>query len=342
MKEHGLYSKNPVLTVDKWFDEWIKTYKEGKIKESTLEAYKYTYKHISKHIGYMYLEDVKMIHLQKIINDLAEQGYAYSTLTLTRVTMHALFDQAVLNDYIMKNPSRGVKLPTDTTGKRRVLTVEEQKIFLQYAEGNAHELEFRFVLLTGLRASEISGITWNNIDWEKKELHITQALGYSKTENKFYITTPKSKSSIRTVPLVDEAIQILKQQRRKQLIDKMRSPQWNDEKCFADLVFISKNGRPNGDAIYNNAIKSILRCINRDMSESAKVDGKEPELMESFSMHTLRHTYATRCFESGMKPKIVQEILGHSTLGVTSDIYMHTTNDHLHEEMKKFKSIHVL
>lgn len=119
----------------------------------------------------------------------------------------------------------------------------------------------------------------------------------------------------------------------------MRSSQWNDENCFKELVFTSKNGRPNGDAIYNNAIKSILRCINRDRTENAKLEGKEPVLMESFSMHTLRHSYATRCFESGMKPKIVQEILGHSTLGVTSDIYMHTTSSHLHEEMKKFKNV---
>ena len=87
---HGLYSSNPKITVDQWFEEWITTYKEGKIKSSTIEAYRYTYRHISKAIGFMNITDVKMIHLQKIINELADQGYAYSTLTLTRVCMHAL------------------------------------------------------------------------------------------------------------------------------------------------------------------------------------------------------------------------------------------------------------
>ena len=333
---HGLYSKNPVITVDQWFDEWITTYKKGKVKDSTLESYRYPYQHISKAIGFMRLTDVKMIHLQKIINDLADRGYAYSTLTLTRVCMHALFDQAVLNEYISKNPSKGVKLPTDDTGERRVLTVDEQELFLKYLPGTEHELEFRFVLLTGLRASEISGLIWDNVNFERKELYITQAMGYSKKENKFFITTPKTKSSIRTIPLVDEALQILKDQRKKQMLARMKSANWNTEESFKNLVFTSQNGRPNGHAIYNNAIKSILRRMNRDIVAEAKMNGTESRTIPGFSMHTLRHSFATRAFESGMKPKVVQQILGHATLNVTTDLYMHTTIEHLHREIEKF------
>lgn len=333
---HGLYSKNPLITVDEWFNEWISTYKEGKIKASTVDAYRYTYRHISKAIGFMRLTDVKMIHLQKIINELADRGYAYSTLTLTRVCMHALFDQAVLNEYITKNPSNGVKLPTDDTGERRVLTVEEQELFLKYLSGTEHELEFRFVLLTGLRASEISGLIWDNVNWERKELYITQAMGYSKKENKFFITTPKTKSSIRTIPLVDEALQILRQQKKKQMLARMKSTNWNTEECFDNLVFTSQNGRPNGHAIYNNAIKSVLRRMNRDIVAEAKVNGVEPQIIPGFSMHSLRHSFATRAFEAGMKPKVVQQILGHATLNVTTDLYMHTTIEHLHREIEKF------
>ena len=120
------------------------------------------------------------------------------------------------------------------------------------------------------------------------------------------------------------------------MLARMKSANWNTEESFKNLVFTSQNGRPNGHAIYNNAIKSILRRMNRDIVAEAKVNGTEPRTIPGFSMHTLRHTFATRAFESGMKPKVVQQILGHATLNVTTDLYMHTTIEHLHREIEKF------
>lgn len=337
--EHGIYSSDPRLTVNDWFRHWMDTYKKGKVKESTQSAYEYTFAHISESIGGMLLSDVKTVHLQKIINDLEENNYAFSTMTLTRVTMHALFEQAVIDDYIVKNPSCGVKLPQDTSGERRVLTVDEQVLFLKYSMGTFYDYAFQFVLLTGLRSGECGGLKWKDIDFTNGILKVERTLDYSKKQNKYILTTPKTKSSIRSIPLCKEALEVLKKRKKEQLYQKIASQEWNSEECFCDLIFTTKNGKPCGHAAFNNALKSIITRINKDKALEAKLQNKEPELMKSFSMHTLRHTFATRAFESGMKPKIVQEILGHSTLNVTTDLYMHTTIDHLEEEMKKFRII---
>lgn len=335
--EHGIFSKNPELTVNQWFELWIETYKEGKVAESTIGVYRYTFKHISKVIGYMKLIDVKTIHLQKVINKMVEEGYAYSSITLTRVTMHALFEQAVYDDYIIKNPSCAVKLPQDNTKERRVLSIDEQIEFLKYAQNSVYNYAFQFALLTGLRSGEIGGLKWEDVDFENKCFYVRRSLDYSKKNNRYQLGNPKSKSSIRTIPLKDEAVVILKDRRKEQLYQKMLSSNWNKNKEFDGLIFTTQNGRPSGHAAFNNAIKSILTKINRQRRLDAKINNSDFLKMESFSMHTLRHTFATRAFESGMKPKIVQEILGHSSMAMTTDLYMHTTDEHLNEEMRKFK-----
>lgn len=338
---HGIYSSNPTLTLDKWFEIWIKEYKEGTVKESTQSAYEYTYKHISKEIGFMKLQDIKPLHLQKIINNLSENEYAFSTIKLTRITMHAIFDQAVENGFILKNPASKTKLPQDTTKEKRVLSVSEQELFLKYSPISVYSKVFELALQTGMRSGELGGLKWEDIDFENKKIQIRRTLHFSHKHQKFILTTPKSKASIRIIPLTEEAIKILKERRAEQLRQKLISDCWNKEKCFNDLVFSTKNGRPCGHATFNNAIKSILTKINNDIRFDAKINGIDPVLIESFSMHSLRHTFATRAFEKGMKPKVVQEIMGHTTLSVTTDLYMHTTQEHLFEEMEKYSVVKV-
>ena len=83
--------------------------------------------------------------------------------------------------------------------------------------------------------------------------------------------------------------------------------------------------------------KRIVDGINRAEQEKAMKEKREPLVFEKMSPHALRHTFATRAFEKGMKPKTVQEILGHSSLSMTMDLYTHVTEDTKVEEMKKLE-----
>ena len=123
-----------------------------------------------------------------------------------------------------------------------------------------------------------------------------------------------SKSGYRKVPLTDEAISILKRQKEKHKDIKVIPMEW------VDFVFLCRKGSPIKNSTYDTALFKI--CDKADIPR--------------FSMHVLRHTFATRCIEGGMKPKTLQMILGHSNIGITMNLYVHTT------EEEKFKEIQLV
>ncbi len=158
---------------------------------------------------------------------------------------------------------------------------------------------------TGLRVGELAALKWIDIDFEKEMLHVARAIDYRADSGEWEIRNPKSKSGIRDIPLSKEAICILKNQRQKmQMLEAIPIE-------YHDFVFLSKNGNPVKNSTYNKDLQRICKKTR----------------LAHFSMHTLRHTFATRCAEAGMDPKTLQSILGHSNIGVTMDIYVHCTGD---------------
>ena len=109
----------------------------------------------------------------------------------------------------------------------------------------------------------------------------------------------------RTIPLTDEAIRILKNQRAKNAELKVIPIEWSD------TVFLCRNGTPVKNNTYDTGLMKYCDRAN----------------IPRFSMHVLRHTFAARCIEAGMKPKTLQQILGHSNIGITMNLYVHITED---------------
>lgn len=249
---------------------------------------------------------------------MAESGYCVSTIELTRITMYALFDSAAENGLLVKNPvSKVVKCTNGKESKpERVLTMDEQKIFLEAAKGKSNYNQYALILQTGLRVGELSALKWSDIDWEKEVLHIARTIDYRTQNEEWEIRSPKSKSGIRNIPLSKEAICILKNQRQKiQLLSVIPIE-------YHDFVFLPKNGNPIKNSTYNKDLQRIC---------------KKTRLVH-FSMHVLRHSFATRCAEAGMNPKTLQSILGHSNIGVTMNIYVHCTDEQKVQEVKNIES----
>ena len=125
------------------------------------------------------------------------------------------------------------------------------------------------------------------------------------------IGEPKSKSGYRTIPLTDEAIRILKAQDEKNKRIKVIPEEWSE------FVFLCRKGQPVKNSTYDTALFKIC--------EKAGIN--------KFSMHVLRHTFATRCIEGGMMPKTLQKILGHSNIGITMNLYVHITEEEKQKEI---------
>lgn len=323
------------MTVDEWYNFWIENFKQGFVKENTLKNYALRYKYnIKKEIGYMKLCDVRQINCQKVLNKMFESKmYSNGTIEQTSITLHALFKSAVENEYILRNPASGLKIKKikdmDEDSERRVLTRAEQKIFSEYSKNTLYYNAFMLVLETGMRAGEIGGLKWEDVDFDDKFLNVKRTLLQAKKMGGFYFGDPKTKTSKRKIPLTNKAVQILKDQQELQQKLKFNSSCWHEE--WDGLVFTTINGNPVGASTFRNMMIRIVNNINKDR----EYKNKNYEKFEHCYMHSLRHTFATRCIEFGMQPKTLQKILGHSSIQITMDLYVHVVDDQLMNEIEK-------
>jgi integrase len=304
------------MSVTAWFNYWITEIKGDNIKPNTIKIYTQCYEsNIKKYIGKMLLNDVKPMHCQNILNQMSS-SYSISTIKLTRNIMHSFFECALENDLIVRSPiKKNVKCMTGRESKqRRVLSIHEQSLFLEAVKNSSNYNQWALLLQTGLRTGEMIGLKWSDIDFTKKILHVQRTMDYKNSDGKWQVGEPKSKSGHRDVPLTQEAIKILKDQKDK--INRIKIIPIE----YSDMVFLSSDGKPKTNTAYDSMLYRY--CSNMGI--------------ERFSMHTLRHTFATRCIEAGMKPKTLQMILGHSNIGLTMNLYVHVTED---EKVKEIESV---
>lgn len=314
--EHSDLEHASNMTVDYWFEYWI-SIKEKTVRPNTVRNYKERYHiNIKKVIGKKLLTEVKPLHCQLIFTNMADEGYRTSTIYQTRIALYNMLEFAKENDIIIHNPcKKSVKSDMGKPSeKKEALSVDIQKQFLESAKGQSYENQYRFILQTGLRTGELVGLKWNDIDFEEKTLKIERSMEYRYTTGAWRLGEPKSKSGYRTIPLTDEAIRILKSQKAKNQIIKYIPDEW------AEQVFLCRKGEPVKNSTYDTALFKICDKAN----------------IKRFSMHVLRHTFATRCIEGGMLPKTLQKILGHSNIGITMNLYVHITEE---EKLKEINMV---
>ena len=311
--EHTDIENAADMIVEAWFEYWISV-KKKTVRPNTVRNYTERYeRNIRKVIGNKLLTQVKPIHCQRIFSDMADEGYKTTTIYQTRITLYNMLDFAKENDVILSNPcKKSVKSdmgqPSD---KKEALTVDNQKKFLEGATGQSYENQYRFILQTGLRTGELVGLKWEDIDFENKTLTISRTMEYRYKVGEWRVGPPKSKSGYRTIPLTDEAIRILKAQKEKNSKIKVINMEWKDQ------VFLCRKGEPVKNSTYDTALFKICDKVG----------------IKRFSMHVLRHTFATRCIEGGMLPKTLQKILGHSNIGITMNLYVHITEEEKQKEI---------
>lgn len=329
--EHGLYAKETNVTVSSWFKTWIREYKEPTVKVGTVQVYKDNYKsYIEKPLGRKKLKSVRPEHIQKLYNDMNKKGYSRNTIELVSVVLSGMYKQALKNQIIIQNPVPLATLPRQYEDKKpRVLTVKEQKIFLEYAKESYLYNLYLVLLTTGLRSGEARGLQWNDdIDLKNKVLHVNHTLIYAK-DGGYQLGTPKTKSSIRDVPLIDKAIKTLKHQKVKQAKERMLlGEKWRGKEGLEDLVFTSETGKLINRDRLKVELDRVVEAIQKDHKE-----------FEHITPHTLRHTFATRAIENGMSPQVLKTILGHSKLSMTMDLYSHVLPNTKAKEMQRIADI---
>lgn len=337
-------------TVDRWFPIWLNTMKSD-LAPNTKRNYQERYtQNIQPLIGNKFLRDVTPLDCQIILNTMetATRGkaaknkppqpkYKGSTIHQTYICLGSFLRSAVRNDLIPRHPMDGMVFSKLVRAAKEVhfLTREEQSRFLEAAKHSHNYAQYLLLLDTGLRTSEMIGLTWDSIDWEKHTLTVDKCLEYRFSTHAWRAGPLKSKSSYRTIPLTDRSYAVLqelyanRQKRTEAPLLDTRLPYVNKktgetkEFCMRELIFINYR---TGEPVKNNSYDTHLLKLCRQAG------------IEPFSMHCLRHTFATRAIESGMQPKVLQVLLGHSSLAMTMDRYVHVEDSTLEEAIRRFEA----
>ncbi len=315
-------SKAAVKTGD-WVNTWIEKHKAPKLAPSTLTSYRNNFRvHIEPYVGTVPLRELTTYHIQKMLDRM--EG-SLSLFVKVYNVIHGALEKAVELGMIPKNPCKGVAFPKDDTKDIRVLTKEEQQRFIKALDGEYYRVMLLTYLYTGMRAGECIPLQWKDVDLNKRMIRINKKAvlrhDYATHSGKQEIQDfCKTKSSKRTIVITAGLAAILTEHKEEM---KKRAAALGLEWTEDNLVFWNTR---NKIVQYGN-LKVSLNKIYRKAG------------IEGATMHTLRHTYATRCFEAGVDIKAISEQLGHANVKTTYNIYVHLLEDTKAKEIDKLSEI---
>lgn len=301
-------------TLISFIEYWIQEVKSNSVKRGTLIRLKVEAKALEKfEISKLPINEIRLYHIQQYINELVAAGYSYNTITKQRHIVTAPLKYAYQAEIIDRDCTRGVKMPTkDSTLKpeREVLPLneEEQTLLVERlrSEGRPMGALLEFILETGLRVGEAQALTWRNVDFRRECISVKATALNSRQCSVDIQSSPKTKSSNRTIPLSRRALEILSANKKEA----------RSEFCFSD-----ETGKPLNYGRIAKHYKSACKSAG----------------IPHYGVHSLRHTFATNCYYKGCDIKILSKLLGHSSTIVTYNTYINLFGDGL-EEMRKIVS----
>lgn len=296
---------------------WLFEIARNNIKPTTFDNYEELYRLYVKEspLAYTQLKDIKGIDIQKYYNELNKKGKSTDRIKNVHKLLKQFMNYALNEGYTLRNPCNGITIPgkIDEIKKEvEVFSHEELKIMLNCNEESAIKDITLICLSTGIRRGEALGLKWGDIDTENREMHIkrnvatTTIIDGDIRHKQQIILTPKTKSSVRSIPLSKTLIPILKGLEIRQMKNKLKAGEsYNKE--YDGFIFLTQSGNLINSG---NIALTWKRFLNRLGIEYKK-------------FHTLRHTYATLQFEAGRPLKTVSKLLGHSKIDITADTYTH-------------------
>lgn len=305
----GAYIDPTDMTVSRWLDVWLKDYCRDK-KPTTLNQYKWAADaYIRPRAGSVQLPKLSKINVQRIVNDMLDEGLAGSTANTIRMVLSSAMQTAVDLGMVRSNPCAGIRIKREKQSTMAIVDRDVLPQFIAEAYKTPHGDILAFAIMTGLRAGELRGLRWSDIDMDSGRITVARQLAY--VGGKYIIQTPKSAKE-RMFPLPAAALEILKKHRIAQQEDRMRcGARWIETDISRDLVFRMPDGSHYKVRALNYAVKKAGAAVG----------------ITDMSPHDLRHSFAVSAIRSGMDIKTVQHVLGHSSASITLDIYAHYTED---------------
>lgn len=289
-------------------DIWLNQY-----NPMAKERWKYQHQHIiEKHLlptlGDFKVKDLRQLHLQMIISNLAKLDYASRTMKEIKQTAVRIMRVAVDSDLILRNPFTGVVIPGKEPNERQPLSPEQIKLVADTWRGHRMGCGAMIMLYAGLRKGELLALQWEDIDLDKRVIRVTKTL--TTLKNKSTVKPPKTKAGTRDVPIPNVLLPVLIECSRP-----------------SGSVCLNADGLPMNEMGYKRGWDSYMSYLNVCAGGRRGTCKEIPTIwvLERFTAHMLRHTYATMLFDANVDVKSAQKFLGHADIEVTLSIYTHLT-----------------
>ena len=322
-KAMGISQSTTAVTVGEWMETWIEKHKAPKLAPATLTSYRNNFRlHIKPYLGNIPLKKLGTYQIQRCLDAI---GGSCSTFVKNYNIIHGALEKAVELGMIVRNPCKGVAFPEDDTETMRVLTQEEQERFINALAGEYYRPMLLMYLYSGLRLGEGIPLTWDDIDLNKRTIRVNKKAivrhDFDSHTAKLEVQDfCKTKSSRRKVVITSGLVGVLRAHKAEMMGQAEKAgKEWSE----SDLAFPNTKG----NMVYSRNLQTSLEKI----FARAGIEGA--------TMHTLRHTYATRCFEAGVDIKAVSEQLGHANVKTTYNIYVHLLDDTKAKEIDKLAGI---
>lgn len=304
---------------DTYFENWLEIYKKPNVKPITYSLQERNVRlNILPRWGGYKLKEINRNEYQKWINELRDH-YSEGTVRRIHSIMNTALNDAVYEFRILReNPIIRINIPKDKKTNKTIkfFTIEELDKFLnkvkepqkkaKYQHSIQYYALFSLMARTGLRIGEAWPLTWDDINFEENTLTVNKTLVYP-TNSTPYLSTPKSKASLRTIKLDENTAHIMKKHKinRNEVVLKYK----NYKRPETNIIFFQHDGR----WLRTNVVREYFK-------EVCKRAG-----LPILSPHALRHSHAVHLLEAGVNIKYVSERLGHSSIKMTADTYLHVT-----------------
>jgi integrase len=303
-QQQGTLVTEPHQTLNQFLEHWLEEVHKLTIRPRTYTRYRELIAlHILPVLGQFQLQKLTPQHIQSFYAQKSKEGLSASVVNGMHAILHKALDKAVQWNLIARNVCDSVSPPRRQRHEVQPLTVKQSQQFLVSAKGHRFEALYVLALATGMRRGELLALKWQDINLADRTLQVRRTVSAVRGEG-LVEAEPKTARSRRSIVLLPIAIEVLKRHQVTQVEAKRKAgSRWIER----DLVFCTSNGYYFND-------RAILYPFKRFLQEAE---------LPVIRFHDLRHSAATLLLGMGIHPKVVQEMLGHSQISITMDIYSH-------------------